>query len=274
MSQRNDIADNPRQTALVVGGGLSGMATALLLGDWGHQVILVEKGPGLGGSFHLLDRTFPTDSCGLCFLEPSTTPTYCPTLECGSHPNLRLLPLSQVRKVEGEPGDFRVEVVRRPRLVREDLCNCCGLCAAVCPVERPDPYEGMLQPQKAIYAPPPRSVPNAWVIDPEVCTRCGRCVEACPRGAVDLEMSETVETLHVGTVVASPGFEPFDPHLKQEYGFGRCQNVLSAIQFERMASFSGSTRGALVRPSDGRPARRIAFIQCVGSRDEKIGRPW
>ena len=250
------------------------MATALLLGDWGYHAVLVEKGPGLGGSFHLLDRTFPTDSCGLCFLEPGPVPAYCPTLECGHHPRLQVLPLSQVVQVEGEAGDFTVTVRRRPRFVREDRCNGCGRCAEVCPVERPDPYEGALWPQKAIYAPPPRAVPNAWVIDPEACTRCGACVGACPRDAVDLEMPETVETLHVGAIVASPGFEPFDPRLKAEYGFGRYRNVLSAVQFERMVSFSGSTGGNLVRPSDGRPARRIAFVQCVGSRDEKIGRPW
>lgn len=268
------MGNEPRQTVLVIGGGLSGMATALLLGDWGYQVILAERGPGVGGSFHLLDRTFPTDSCGLCFLEPTPTPTYCPTLECGAHPNLTILPLSRVAKVEGEAGDFRVEVVRGPRYVREDRCNSCGECAKVCPVTRPDPYEGTLAPQKAIYAPPPRAVPTAWVVDMEVCTRCGACVEACPRDAVDLDMAPAVEVFRVGAVVACPGFAPFDPLLKPEYGFGRLRNVLSAIQFERMVSFSGSTGGRLLRPSDGHPARRIAFVQCVGSRDEKVGRPW
>ncbi len=250
------------------------MATALLLGDWGYRVVLVERGPGVGGSFHLLDRTFPTDSCGLCYLEPGPTPTYCPTLECGRHPNLTLLPLSQVVKVEGGPGDFRVEVLREPRYVREDRCNGCGECAKVCPAERPHPYEGMLAPQKAIYPPPPRAVPNAWAVDMDVCIRCGACVRACPRGAVDLEMQPVTEVFHVGAVVASPGFAPFDPRQRPEYGFGRYRNVLSAVQFERMVSFSGTSGGRLLRPSDGRPARRIAFVQCVGSRDEKVGRPW
>ncbi|MBC7222853.1 MAG: FAD-dependent oxidoreductase [Anaerolineae bacterium] len=268
------MATNPQTQVLVLGSGLSGMATALLLGDWGYQVVLVERAPWVGGSFHLLDRTFPTDSCGLCFLEPTPTPTYCPTLECGRHPNLTILPLSRVTKVEGEAGDFRVEVVREPRYVREDRCNGCGQCAQVCPVTRPAPYEGALASQKAIYAPPPRAVPGAWVVDMEACTRCGACVEACPRDAVDLDMAPTVETFHVGAVVASPGFAPADPACRPEYGFGRHPNVLSALQFERMVSFSGPTGGRLLRPSDGRPARRIAFVQCVGSRDEKVGRPW
>ena len=268
------MAKASQSHVLVVGGGLAGMATALLLGDWGYRVVLVERGPGVGGSFHLLDRTFPTDSCGLCYLEPGPTPTYCPTLECGRHPNLTLLPLSRVAKVEGEPGNFWVEVVREPRYVREDRCNGCGECAKVCPAERPHPYEGALAPQKAIYPPPPRAVPHAWVVDMEACTRCGACVEACPRDAVDLEMQPATEVFHVGAVVVSPGFAPFDPHLRPEYGFGRYRNVLSAIQFERMVSFSGASGGRLLRPSDGRPARRIAFVQCVGSRDEKVGRPW
>ncbi|NLE75644.1 MAG: CoB--CoM heterodisulfide reductase iron-sulfur subunit A family protein, partial [Chloroflexi bacterium] len=268
------MASNPQTQVLVIGSGLSGLASALLLADWGYGVALVERGASIGGSFHLLDRTFPTDSCGLCFLEPGPAPAYCPTLECGRHPNLRLLPLTDVLRVEGQAGDFAVALRRRPRYVREDRCNGCGLCAQVCPAQRPDLYEGSLAPQRAIYAPPARAMPSAWAIDPNACTRCGACVPACPRGAIDLETPETLETLQVAALIASPGFTPFHPAGKPEYGWGRLRNVVSAIQFERLQSLSGSSGGRLRRPSDGESARRIAFIQCVGSRDEQAGRPW
>jgi len=259
--------------ALIVGGGLSGMQTALLLAQKGHRVYLLDTAPGIGGSLHLLDRTFPTDSCGLCISSP-TNATYCPSLECSLHPNILPMPLTELLAVDGEPGRFRATLRRNPRYVNIDRCNLCGDCAEVCPAARPLPYEGGLAPQKAIYAPPPRAVPNAYVIDMAACTRCGKCVEVCQTQAINLEEQGTEEVLEVGAVILSPGYAPFDARRKGEFGFGFLSNVVTSLQFERMTSPPGSTGGRLVRPSDGTLPKRIAFIQCVGSRDQTVGREY
>ena len=262
---------------IIVGAGISGMQSALLLAEAEHKVYLLDSAPGIGGSMHLLDRTFPTDSCGLCLMLPGRA-GYCPTIECDLHRNVEILPYAEVVGVEGErgrgrPGDFTVTVRHKPRYVRVDLCNNCGLCAEVCPVERPDQYEtppGALPWRgggKAIYRPPTRAIPPVYVIDMDYCTRCGKCVEVCPTAAIELEMEERRSELNVGALILSPGFEPFDARLKGEYGFGYYDNVLTSIQFERMVSISGSTGAAIVRPSDGQTPRRVAFIQCVGSRE-------
>jgi heterodisulfide reductase subunit A len=260
----------PRNAVLIVGAGISGMQSALLLAEAGHQVYLLDTAPGIGGSMHLLDLTFPTNSCGLCLMLPGRA-AYCPTIECDLHQNIEILPYAEVAGVAGGPGDFTVTVRHKPRYVRVDLCNNCGLCAQVCPVERPDRYEGNLDREKAIYRPPTRAIPPAYVIDMDYCTRCGKCVEVCPTQAVELEMAGGESEINVGAVVLNPGFEPFDARLKGEYGFGHYDNVLSSIQFERMVSIAGSTGATIVRPSDGQAPRRMAFIQCVGSRDDSIG---
>ncbi len=259
------------KSVLLVGAGISGMQSALLLAEAGYKAYLLDSAPGIGGSMHLLDRTFPTDSCGLCLMLPGRA-GYCPTIECDLHDNIEILPYAEVVGVQGEPGDLAVTVRHKSRYVRVDLCNDCGLCAQVCPVERPDQYEGDLDRHKAIYQPPTRAIPAAYVIDMDYCTRCGKCVAVCPTAAIDLEMEECQSQVHVGAVILSPGFEPFDARLKGEYGFGHYDNVLTSIQFERMISLSGSTGAAIARPSDGRTPRRVAFIQCVGSRDESVGR--
>ncbi|MGD2143117.1 MAG: FAD-dependent oxidoreductase [Anaerolineae bacterium] len=256
---------------LVIGAGISGMQSALLLADAGHKVWLLDEAPGIGGSMHLLDRTFPTDSCGICLMLPGRA-AYCPTIECDLHRNISILAYAELVDLEGEPGDFTATIRHKPRYVNEDLCTCCRLCVGACPVERPDQYEGVLDEGKAIYRPPTRAVPSAYVIDMDYCTRCGECVEVCPTDAIDLEMTERQAQIGVGAVVLSPGYEPFDASVKGEYGFGHYDNVLSSVQFERMVSLSGSTQADIVRPSDGKTPRRVAFIQCVGSRDESIGR--
>lgn len=265
--------DRGSTAILVVGAGLSGMQSALLLAQRGHAVYLLDEAPGIGGSLHLLDRTFPTDSCGLCISSP-TNATYCPSIECSLHPNITPLPLSELLHLDGEPGQFRAQIRSNPRYVNTERCNLCGDCADVCPAVRPHPYEGDLAPQKAIYAPPPRAVPNAYVIDMNACIRCGKCVEVCPTQAINLDEQPTEQALDVGAVILSPGYSPFDARRKGEFGFGVLSNVVTSIQFERMVSPPGSTKGKLVRPSDGKPPKRIAFIQCVGSRDQTVGREY
>jgi len=159
-SSSSDKAD----AILIVGAGIGGMGSAQLLAQMGYKVYLLDSAPGIGGSMHLLDRTFPTDSCGLCIMSPDQ-PSYCPTLECGKHPNIEILSYAEVESLEGEAGDFRALVKHRPRYVNIEKCNNCGLCLEVCPVERPDDHEGHLHQVKAVYRSPTRAVPDAYVID-------------------------------------------------------------------------------------------------------------
>ncbi len=269
------MADQAQSTdtgkaVLIVGAGIGGMGSAMLLAEMGYKVYLLDRAPGIGGSMHLLDRTFPTDSCGLCIMAP-VQPAYCPTLECDLHPNVEILPYADVERLAGEPGAFQVTIHHRPRYVDVEKCNRCGECALVCPAPRPGEYEEELRLEKAIYRPPSRAVPDAFVIDKACCTECGKCVVVCPTAAIDLNMEGSRSQIEVGAVILSPGFTPFDARLKGEYGYGFYDNVLTSIQFERMISLAGYTQARIVRPSDGKPPRRMAFIQCVGSRDNSCG---
>ena len=257
-------------SALVIGAGIAGMQSALLLAEMGTKVFLLEQGPAIGGYFPLLDKTFPTNSCGVCFMSP-TPPAFCPIYECHLHDNIELLPYSEVTAVEGEGGDFKVSILRKPRFVDPQKCTLCEACIRVCPVEVKREFGGGLEKRKAIYLPYPQAIPHSLVIDPKTCTRCGECVKVCSPGAIDLDMSEEQETIQVGAILLGFGFEPFWAQKKGEYGFGRYNNVLTSIQFERMLSTSSPTQGLPVRISDGKPMERIAFIQCVGSRDPSCG---
>ncbi len=261
------------ESVLIVGAGIAGMGSAQLLAQMGYQVYLLDSAPGIGGSMHLLDRTFPTDSCGICIMLPDQ-PSYCPTLECGMNPNIKILSYAEVESLEGEAGDFKASILHQPRYVDIEKCNNCGLCVEVCPEKRPGDYEGRLHQVKAVYRPPTRAVPDAYVIDMDYCTRCGKCVEVCPTDAIDLEMAERRSEIEVGAVILSPGYQAFDASLKGEFGYGYYDNVLTSIEFERMVSLAGSTQAHLVRPSDGAAPGRVAFIQCVGSRDESSGYPY
>jgi heterodisulfide reductase subunit A len=239
-------------SALVIGAGIAGMQSALLLAEMGTKVFLLEQEPAIGGYFPLLDKTFPTNSCGVCFMSP-TPPAFCPIYECHLHDNIELLPYSEVVKVEGKGGDFNVTVVRKPRFVEPKRCTLCEACVKVCPVEVEREFGGGL------------------VIDPKTCTRCGECVKVCSPGAIDLNMKEEHETIEAGAILLGFGFEPFIAQRKGEYGFGRYENVMTSIQFERLLSTSSPTQGLPVRVSDGKKMERIAFIQCVGSRDPSCG---
>ncbi len=219
----------------------------------------------------LLDRTFPTNSCGLCFISPEP-PAYCPFIECERAPNIEILTYCQVEGLEGEPGDFQVSILEKARYVDRERCNGCGSCLSVCTVEVPRELGEGLERRKAIYIPYPQAIPNAYLIDKEVCTECGECVRACPQGAIDLGMEDRERLLEVGAVILAPGFQPFPASRKGEFGFGIYENVLTGFQFERMLSLTSPTKGLPQRPSDGRTPHRLAFIQCVGSRDRSLGR--
>jgi len=280
---------------LVAGAGLAGVTAAHHLAEWGAQVHLVDIAPYIGGAFLFVDHTFTTDSCGLCIALPRQ-PSYCPTIASELHPHITPFPCTRLVALEEQTdhpskslghrpstsstrlsrsGHCFVATLRRePCYVEADLCDNCGACAAVCPVTRPNPYDGELSMQTAIYAPPLCAVPLAYGLDPETCTRCGACVEVCPHGAIDLEAIPVEEQIEADAVVLAPGFAFFDATHAAEYGWTRCPNVLTNLQFERMLSRPGPTGGRVLRPSDGEVPRRLAFIHCVGSRNESLGRPY
>jgi heterodisulfide reductase subunit A len=259
-----------KSAALVIGAGIAGMQSALLLAEMGTKVFLLEQGPAIGGYFPLLDKTFPTNSCGVCFMSP-TPPAFCPIYECQLHDGIELLPYSEVVEIEGVGGDFKVSIIRKPRFVDPKRCTLCEACLKACPVEVEREFGGGLEKRKAIYLPYPQAIPHSLVIDPKTCVRCEECVKVCGPGAIDLDMKEEQETIQVGAILLGFGFEPFWAQRKGEYGFGRYENVLTSIQFERMLSTSSPTQGLPIRVSDGKKMERIAFIQCVGSRDPSCG---
>lgn len=263
---------------LVVGAGLAGMNAAHHVAEWGGEVTLVDSAPHIGGAFLLLDHTFTTDSCGLCIALPRQ-PSTCPTLASESHPRVTPMAGTTLTALEGEAGRFTATLRRGPRTIDPGRCDSCGLCAEVCPETRPRSRWGRFlgddpERQKAIYPPPPRAEPTTYALDPDACTRCGACVTACPRDAIDLDAVGGEEEIPVEAVVLAPGFTPFDASEAFEYGWGRCENVVTNLEFERMLNRSGPTKGRLVRPSDGEVPRRIGFVHCVGSRSEALGRPY
>ncbi|WP_028585547.1 CoB--CoM heterodisulfide reductase iron-sulfur subunit A family protein [Desulfogranum mediterraneum] len=252
---------------MVVGGGVSGMQAALDLANSGFYVHLVERSGAIGGTMAQLDKTFPTNDCSMCIIAPKL-------VECGRHPNIKILTLAKILDVEGQEGNFTVRVKEYPRWVDPDKCIACGQCADQCPQAVEDRFNGDLAQRKAIYIKYPQAVPLKYQIDPDACLwlnnpgQCGLCARICPADAVNFADREQKQTIQVGAIIMAPGFQPFDPGTSQAWGFGRYPNVITSLQFERLLAPTGPTGGVVTRPSDGRPVRKIAFLQCVGSRDK------
>jgi len=250
---------------LVIGGGVAGIQASLDLADAGFHVYLVERRPTIGGYMALLTDVFPTNDCSICVLAPKMSEVY-------NHPNITLMTYSEILNIEGSVGNFTVNGVRKARFVDEKLCKgCINECAGVCPVELPSEYDFGIGKKKAIYIPYPQAVPLSACIDPKACIGCARCVEACPTKAVNFEQKEESFDLTVGAIIVATGWQPFDATRKEEYGFGRYRDVITSLQLERMLNAAGPTKGDVVRPSTGKIAKSIAFLQCVGSRDATVG---
>lgn len=261
------------QDILVIGGGIAGMQSALLLAEKNHRVYVLENAFAIGGFFPLLDRTFPTNSCGVCFMSPKP-PAYCPIYESDFHENIELLTNCELKELKGEAGRFEAVYEKKPRYVDIQKCTLCNECVPVCPVETTSELGAGVEKRKAIYMPWAQAIPRSFAIDDSICTKCGECVKVCSPGAINLDEQPVMENLSIGAVILGFGFEPFKGEIKGEYGFYRYKDVVSSIQFERMLSFSGPTGGLPGRPSDGRRPKKVAFIQCVGSRDPSCDREY
>ena len=255
---------------IVVGAGVGGIRAAFDLAESGFKVYLVDRSHSIGGTLSQLEKWFPDNQCELCKLLPVFSRDDC-TQYCLRrdmfHPNIELVPGTRIEKVEGEAGNFQVSLLTESRWVKPERCTGCGLCIDVCPVEVPDEFNEGLKNRKAIYVRNPQIMPNVYTIDRENCTKCGKCVEVCPTSAIELEMPDESRQLEAGAVIVSTGFEEFDSAQMGQYGFGRYSNVLNNIQLERILASGSASDGKLVRPSDGKAPKKVAFLQCVGSRD-------
>ena len=265
---------NIRPEVLVVGGGIAGIHAALTLAEAGKKVYLVEREPSIGGHMAKFDKTFPTLDCAACILTPKMSAV-------GSHPNITLWAYSEVVKVEGYVGNYKVTVKRKPRYVREDLCVGCLECINACVFKEPkfpDEFNMGLGKRKPIYIPFPQATPQVVLIDPNTCIqlRTGRCkkscVEACDRNAIDFDQKEEFVEIEVGAIIVATGFKTFDASRLPAYGYGIYPNVYTALEVERLVNASGPTGGEIVL-RDGRKPKSVGIIHCVGSRDKKTN-PW
>jgi heterodisulfide reductase subunit A len=261
---------------MVVGGGIGGMRAALDLAEAGLKVFLIEKDPGLGGRVAQLGYMFPTHDCVLCrgtsdhgygCTRPAISPAF---IETNQHPNIHVMTRTEILAVDGQAGDFSVNLRHYPRHVIVDRCTNCGLCAAVCPRRLPSEMQESLVNRNAIHKSAPRALPNAYYVDKGLdCLDCRRCERVCPTNAVDLDEEAWNEEINVFAIILALGYQLSDASALEEYGFGRYPNVVHSMQYERYVSRSGPTEGLILRPSDNKPPERVAWLQCIGSRDQE-----
>ncbi len=257
-----DNAAPANGSIMVVGGGISGLTTALEAAEVGYEVILVEKNPYLGGRVAQLNQYFPKLCPPTCGLEINFR-------RIKDNPRIKVLTLAEVEKVSGAPGSYDVAVRITPRYVNEN-CTACGACAEACQTEIANDFNFGMDRTKGAYLPHAMAFPARFVICPQIIGTedARRCKEACKYDAVDLEMQPKTLDLQVGAIVWATGWEPYDASRIDNLGFGRYQNIVTNMMLERMAAFNGPTQGKIQRPSDDKAPQSIAFVQCAGSRDE------
>jgi len=252
-------------SVLVIGGGIAGIQTSLDLTELGFKVYLVERNPSIGGRMAQLDKTFPTNDCSLCILAPKM-------VEVFRNPNIELMTYHELKAVSGTPGDFIATIIKKPRYIDETRCKGCGDCAAKCPkIQVPNLFDMNLGKRKSAYIPFPQAVPPIYLIDPEICLKltkgvCGVCAKVCQAEAINFEQVEQEIKINVGAIVIATGFDMPAEKLSSRWGY-RFENVVSALEYERILCASGPFGGHVLRPGDHEEPEKIAFIQCAGSRD-------
>jgi len=271
--------------ALVIGGGIAGIQAALDIANSGHEVVVVEREPTIGGRMAQVDKTFPTLDCSACILSPKM-------VELASHPKVTLLTYAEVVSVKGFVGNFEVEIRQKARKVNHASCTGCGACWQKCPELVKSEFDLGMGERTAIYIPYPQAAPPKPVIDTVNCRyikyqefvasgvegkkppQCRICEKICPTDAIDWEQEDTALTEKFGAIVVATGFQTFDHRVYGEYGSGAYPDVITGLQLERMMSAAGPTGGEVRRPSDGAHPKTVVFVSCVGSRDEAKGRPY
>ncbi len=247
--------------ALVIGGGIAGINASLDLAEMGFKVYLLEKGESIGGHMAQLDKTFPTLDCSICIEGPKM-------VEVKRNPNIEIIDYADLVKVSGFVGNFRVSIRKNPRYVVTKNCTGCGECREACPIEYPNEWDLGLGVRKAISVPFDQAVPLVYTINKNYCIECYKCVDACgARQAINFDQQPEEIELDVGAIIVATGYDVYLPYDNSLYGYGKYTNVLTSLEFERLILAAGPTGGKVVRASDGQKPHRVAFIQCVGSRD-------
>jgi len=247
--------------ALIIGGGIAGISAALDLAEMGFKVYMLENSESIGGHMAQLDKTFPTLDCSICIEGPKM-------VDVGRHPNIEIISYADLLSVSGYVGNFKVKIRKNPRYVIEENCTGCGECRDVCPIEYPNEWDMNLGVRKAISVPFDQAVPLVYRINRDYCIECYKCVDACgARQAIDFEQQPEEIELEVGAIIVSTGYDIYLPYDNPLYGYGKFANVVTSLEFERLILAAGPTGGKVIRASDGKKPRSVAFIQCVGSRD-------
>lgn len=261
--------------ALVIGGGIAGIQTALDIADAGFEVDIVEKKPTIGGKMTQTDKTFPTLDCAACILTPKM-------VDAAQNEKIRIYSYSEVEAVKGFVGNFHVTIRKKARYVKEDVCTGCGLCTEKCPQKKvPNEFNLGLDNRRAIYIPFAQAVPKVATIDPDFCNmlkngKCGVCAKVCTAGAIDYKQQDEHIEREYGAIVVATGFDPISLEKFDEFAYSKSPDVVSSLEFERLMNAAGPTGGTLLRPSDGAHPKTIVFVQCVGSRCDggEKGKPY
>ena len=253
--------------ALVIGGGIAGIQTALDIADAGFEVDIVEKQPTIGGKMAQLDKTFPTLDCAACILTPKM-------VDVAQNDKIRIFSYSEVTDVHGFVGNFDVTIKKKARYVKEDICTGCGACVEKCPMKKvPNEFNLGMDNRRAVYIPFAQAVPKVATIDPNACNmlkngKCGLCAKICTAGAIDYTQKDEIIKEKYGAIVVATGFNPISMEKFDEFAYNQSKDVITSLEFERLTNAAGPSAGKLVRPSDGKHPHTIVFVQCVGSRCE------